>query len=142
MAKANSDESSLPGPGQLFFAYGSLKKGGVYHHFLTEGEAVPVGDGQLVVPYPLILAEYPCLLDKPGQGHRVRGEIYRIDLTSTWERLDWLEDHPREYRRRVESVQMDTTIIEAWTYFYLFPKALDPGLRPVESFAAGQPRQG
>jgi gamma-glutamylcyclotransferase (GGCT)/AIG2-like uncharacterized protein YtfP len=125
---------NLPGPDELFFAYGSLKQGGQYHHFLLEQRAVCLGSGRLTIPYPLYLSAYPCLVDEPGKGHLVKGEVYRIPASSPWTRLDWLEGHPEEYRRRLEPVDLEGRRLSAWTYFYLRLERLEPGLEPVEEF--------
>lgn len=87
-----------------------------------------------MTPYPLILAEYPCLLDQPGNGYRVRGELFSIGSMETWIAVDRLEDHPREYLRRLERVETDTGQHLAWTYFYRKPQLLDATLQPVETF--------
>lgn len=128
------DEVSLPSPGELLFAYGTLKRNGRYHHLLqADGTAFTAG-GQLLTAYPLLLAQYPCLLDQPGTGHRVRGELFKIASESTWRAVDRLEDHPREYIRRLEPVETADGVVRAWTYFYRLPELLDPALKPVDVF--------
>jgi gamma-glutamylcyclotransferase (GGCT)/AIG2-like uncharacterized protein YtfP len=134
MPGANHASASLPGPEELLFAYGTLKTGGQYHHLLQAKGAELLGTGRLAIPYPLILAQFPCLLDKPGTGYRVEGEIYRIHDPDDWTKLDWLEDHPHEYYRRPEKVETGNGILIAWTYFYLQPDRLDPALPPVDEF--------
>lgn len=134
MPPENQNDTGLPGPDELFFAYGTLKQGGQYHHLLESIDAELLGTGHLSVPYPLILAAYPCLLDQPESGHPVIGEIYRIPLPEHWNILDRLEGHPQEYRRRPETVQLEGTQIHAWTYFYLQPDQLDPALESVSEF--------
>ena len=123
-----------PDPGDLLFAYGTLKRRGQYHHLIAEIGAEFVGQGQLIIPYPLILAEYPCLLDQPGSGLCDKGEVFRIRKPEDWRKLDWLEDHPGEYKRRVEPVRIDGGRMMAWTYFYRWPQKLQPDLLPVEEF--------
>lgn len=124
----------IPEAGDLLFAYGTLKTGGQYHHLLS-GEGVELlGSGKLKVPYPLILAEYPCLLDQPQSGHPVVGEVYRIKDSRKWALLDHLESHPSEYRRRLEAVTVGESENQAWTYFYLRAENLDPSLTPVPEY--------
>jgi len=132
-----SQHLHTPEPGDLLFAYGTLKHGGQYHQLLEKIGAEYVGRGQLVIPYPLLLAEYPCLLDQPGAGQCVKGEVFRIQRPQDWGKLDWLEGHPEEYKRRVEPVRVEGHRMMAWTYFYLLPHKLDPGLLPVEEFPVG-----
>ena len=121
-------------PNDLVFAYGTLKKGGQYHHLIADKGAEWVGHGQTCTAYPLILAQYPCLLDQPGEGFRVKGEVYRLPSVAAWEAVDWLEDHPNEYRRRREPVDFGATILHPWVYFYQESERLDPLLKPVAEF--------
>ncbi|MEX0332571.1 MAG: gamma-glutamylcyclotransferase [Puniceicoccaceae bacterium] len=134
MSRCPNEAIDLPAPGELLFVYGTLKRGGQYHHLLKDNGTVFKGSAQLVTPYPLILAEYPCLLDQPGNGYRVRGELFSIGSMETWIAVDRLEDHPREYLRRLERVETDTGQHLAWTYFYRKPQLLDATLQPVETF--------
>ena len=127
-------DHGVPGPGELLFAYGSLQRGGQYHFFLAGHDAEFLGVARLLTPYPLLLAEYPCLLDRPGAGHLVHGEVYRIGSTRNWRELDRLEGHPEEYLRRPEPVALHESIVRAWTYFYQCPERLDPSLEPVSRF--------
>lgn len=124
----------LPQAGDLLFAYGTLKRGGQYHYLLEGDGAEFLSTGRLALPYPLLLAEYPCLLDEPGTGFKVTGELFRILNRETWRRVDRLEDHPREYLRRLETVETGTGPVTAWTYFYRQTECLDPSLQPVEAF--------
>ena len=131
---SNPGHDELPPADELMFAYGTLKAGGKYHYLLEEMGAELIGKGQLVIPYPLILAEYPCLLDQPGSGLGVKGEVYRIPRSEDWKKLDWLEDHPREYKRRPEPVWVQGKRMFAWTYFYREVDKLDPEVMPVEEY--------
>lgn len=119
----NSGTSDLtPGAGDLLFAYGTLRRGGQYHTFLERCRARFIGKGTTQTPYPLVLAEYPCLLDQPGEGAHVNGEVFEIPEPADWEAIDHLEDHPREYRRRLEPIRTGAQTVQAWTYFYQFPE--------------------
>lgn len=111
--------ADLPAPRELLFAYGTLQRGGCYHHLLEQAGAGFAGEAQTRQPYPLILDRYPCLLDLPGKGFAVTGELYRIPDHPTWEVLDRLEDHPREYRRRKEVLATTDGEATAWVYFFL-----------------------
>lgn len=130
-------QDELPPDGDLFFSYGTLKRGGQYHYLMQEMGAEFIGTGQLIIPYPLLLAEYPCLLDQPGSGLGVKGEVFRIPKSEGWTKLDWLEGHPDEYKRRTEPVWVNGERQMAWTYFFLQPETLDPELLPVEEFPIG-----
>ncbi len=121
-----------PKSGDLFFTYGTLKDGGKYHHILHKSERL--GPGTTKIPYPLVVAEYPCLLDQRDEGYHVRGEVYRILDPQCWEQLDELEDHPVEYRRRLELIDLNGSTVQAWTYFYQLVDQLPAGLEPIEEF--------
>lgn len=132
--RKQSTETDLPGEGSLLFAYGTLQHGGQYHYFLEQCAARFVGTGTLRTAYPLILAQYPCLLDQPGIGFRVGGEVYCLRKPDDWLAIDRLEGHPIEYTRRLEYVECGGHRLHACTYFYNFPDRLDPGLKPVPRF--------
>jgi len=68
-------------PNHQVFVYGTLKRG---HPNYREGmrDAPYLGDFRLSERYPLVLGApwfTPSLLDEPGQGHNVRGEIFTVD---------------------------------------------------------------
>uniref|UniRef100_A0A2M4CNS9 Gamma-glutamylcyclotransferase family protein n=1 Tax=Anopheles darlingi TaxID=43151 RepID=A0A2M4CNS9_ANODA len=117
------------------FVYGTLKQGEPNHHWLTDvanGTASFVGRGTTVARYPLVIGSrynIPFLLDVPGRGHQVRGEIYDID-DRMLARLDVLEDYPRLYERRPEAIQSEgktggTEVVSCWIYLLQrFPPAL------------------
>ena len=89
--------------GSLVFVYGTLKKGFPNHaRFL--GAARLVGAFRTVSAFPLVLDGErcsPCLVDSPGAGRRVRGEVYAVGHT-TLAALDRLErtTAPDGYHRR------------------------------------------
>jgi gamma-glutamylaminecyclotransferase len=84
----------------LLFVYGSLKEGFPNHHH-NHGRRRP-GDFLTAVPYPLCLynGQLPCLLDEPGQGLRVKGQVFEVSEAEL-SRMDRLEriDEPGGYRR-------------------------------------------
>lgn len=112
-------DSALPPPDSLLFVYGTLQRGGQYHPILQRIGATFIGSGITATRYPLVLAAYPCLLDRPGKGYPVEGEIYRLARSHDWIPVDRLEAHPQEYRRRIEQIQLSGQMVEAWTYFYI-----------------------
>lgn len=117
------------------FVYGTLKRGGEYEWVMLKAGGRYLGRAQLTTPYPLILDRYPCLLDEPGKGFKVTGEVYQVEQSSGWQHLDWLEGHPQEYLRRKEPVLLENGCATlAWTYFYLFRDRLGAALIPVKEF--------
>ena len=47
----------------------------------------------------------PYLIDKPGNGNNIHGEVYEVD-EKMLKNLDVLEDHPNYYQRRPEKVSL------------------------------------
>ncbi|MFO1219468.1 MAG: gamma-glutamylcyclotransferase family protein [Burkholderiaceae bacterium] len=64
----------------LLFVYGSLKQGFPNFH-VNKGRRVP-GEFRTVQAHPLYLANghLPCLLPLPGQGHRVLGQLFEVNV--------------------------------------------------------------
>lgn len=62
----------------LLFVYGSLKEGFPNFHF-NKGRRMP-GEFRTAQPYPFYLADgaLPCLLPRPGTGHRVMGQLFEV----------------------------------------------------------------
>lgn len=124
----------LPPANSLLFVYGTLQRGGQYHYLMENAGAEWMTEARLASRYPLLIAAYPCLLDQPGSGFHVHGELYRLPNPEAWIAIDQLENHPHEYRRRVEPVSTQSGLARAWTYFYIRDD-LDPAdLTPVERF--------
>ncbi|NP_001083029.1 gamma-glutamylaminecyclotransferase C [Danio rerio] len=92
------------------FVYGSLKKGQPNHHELlnsNNGQAEFITCAQTKEPYPLVIAtkhNIPFLLNVPGSGKQVSGEIYSVDQKML-EFLDWFEKCPDWYQRT--SIQLE-----------------------------------
>lgn len=114
MAAAHDSDARMDA-GEIMFVYGTLKCGGRWHHLLATAEAL--GDAATTSPYPLLVDDVPYLLDEPGNGNIIEGELYRVDA-QTLARLDELEDHPREYRRERRIMMRGSgEPCEAWVYF-------------------------
>ena len=114
------------------FVYGTLKKGFPNHDNFM-GSAKQLGKYQTIEKYPLVLcgARYvPCMIYSPGDGHRVKGELYEVD-DECLNRIDALEGihDPDGYRRTVirvsSSGRMNQDIKEALAYFILPEQAAD-----------------
>ncbi|KAK9523712.1 hypothetical protein VZT92_017650 [Zoarces viviparus] len=86
------------------FVYGTLKKGQPNYHRMLEsanGKAEFLASACTTEKYPLVIAGHyniPFLLNIPGQGHRVQGEIYKVD-DKMLEFLDDFEEVPTMYQR-------------------------------------------
>jgi len=105
------------------FVYGTLKNGQPNHHWLSQtdnGYQAFLGQAASVNKFPLVIASrynIPYLLDKPGTGHNIYGEVYEVDEKMLG-KLDELEDHPTYYERRLEKVSMmeDKQEMTCWIY--------------------------
>lgn len=80
----------------LVFTYGTLKRGFSNHVLMQDlirsGDASFKGVYQTLEKYPLVCGPYrvPFLLNKPGSGQRVTGELYSVSPRGL-SRLDELE---------------------------------------------------
>jgi gamma-glutamylaminecyclotransferase len=102
----------------LVFVYGTLKRGCGNHYTLQRADGMFVNRAVTAERYPLVVDGLPYLLDVRGSGHRVHGELYRVEDAVGWRILDHLEGHPRFYRRRVLTCEViGGDPVEAWTYF-------------------------
>jgi len=91
------------------FVYGTLKRGFPNHPLLES--ATWLGRARTTESWPLVIAGrwfVPCLLEQPGKGHRVRGEVYAVD-TPTLAALDELEGvgEPDGYDRKAIEVEVE-----------------------------------
>lgn len=93
------------------FVYGTLKKGQPNYFRLlnrANGTAQFLGSALTTERFPLVIAgkyNIPFLLNIPGQGHRVHGEIYRVD-DEMLKLLDDLESVPTMYQRTVVHLEV------------------------------------
>ncbi|KAK4433037.1 putative gamma-glutamylcyclotransferase [Sesamum alatum] len=112
----------------LIFVYGTLKRG-FYNHRLIDDlmrtrDAVYLGPHTTLQPFPLVCGPHgiPYLINLPGSGHRVRGELYSVSSALGRPRLDDLEGVDRGHYERlpVSVVPADDgreTVLEVEAYF-------------------------
>ncbi|XP_010538504.1 PREDICTED: putative gamma-glutamylcyclotransferase At3g02910 [Tarenaya hassleriana] len=80
----------------LIFVYGTLKTNHPNHFLMedliTRNDAVFVGHRATRSPHPLVVGLHgiPYMINLPGSGHRVRGELYAVSKRGL-ARLDELE---------------------------------------------------
>ena len=111
-----SDKTAATVPCHVF-VYGTLKRGFRNHHVIGNEEFVE--SATTSEAYPLVVSGLPYLFNNPGQGHRVKGELYHIESSDSMSRLDSLEGHPRFYRRELIDVVVEggSKPVKAWAYF-------------------------
>ncbi|KAF8032560.1 hypothetical protein BT93_D1463 [Corymbia citriodora subsp. variegata] len=108
----------------LIFTYGTLKRGFPNHPLMEDlihsSDAVSLGPHVTHLPHPLVLGPFgiPFLINLPGRGHRVRGELFSVSPRGL-ARVDELEGVGRGHYERlpikVESGGGD--LVEAEAYF-------------------------
>ncbi|XP_067298329.1 gamma-glutamylaminecyclotransferase C-like isoform X2 [Pseudorasbora parva] len=93
------------------FVYGTLKKGQPNHFRMLDaakGRAEFVAQARTVERYPLVIAtkyNIPFLLNVPGTGQRVYGEIYSVDQKML-KFLDEFEMTPKMYQRTTVQLEV------------------------------------
>jgi len=105
----------------IVFVYGSLKKGKKLHSYLKNSKFL--GNATTCEKYPMILSKegwYPYLIDKPGMGYYIKGEVYNI-TPNTLKLLDKVEEAPNYYFRKKICVKIGNKKVYAWTYFVKKP---------------------
>ncbi|XP_053963872.1 putative gamma-glutamylcyclotransferase CG2811 isoform X1 [Anastrepha ludens] len=113
------------------FVYGTLKRGEPNHHWLTRtenGHSRFVCEARTVQKFPLVIGtryNIPFLLNKPGTGRNVCGEVYEVDDTM-FANLDVLEDCPNYYEREIQQVTTEDNVsMDCWLYLIKqFPEQL------------------
>lgn len=110
---------------ELVFVYGTLKEG-FPNHFRNAGRRVGgVFRTQQAFPFYVVqLANEdraPWLVNKPGQGHRVAGEVFEVDA-ATLQAMDVFEEVglPSGYVRvEVELEPVDAVDAKLWALAYM-----------------------
>ncbi len=97
-------------PAALLFVYGSLRRGGAWHHVLAD--AIAVGAARTRSEWRIVpVGPYPGMV--PGT-ESVVGELYLVS-TEVLHAVDALEEHPALYRRSVVLLE-DGTPCEGYVY--------------------------
>ncbi|GMP25305.1 hypothetical protein CsSME_00002242 [Camellia sinensis var. sinensis] len=102
-----AEEEEVEKKHALIFTYGTLKKGFSNHGLLQEmmeaGEAKYLGVYRTVEKLPLVCGPYrvPFLLNFPGSGDHVLGELYSISADRALIRMDDLEGTSRGHYERL-----------------------------------------
>ena len=120
---------------QLVFVFGTLKEG--FPNFATNRGTRVAGMFRTRVAYPLYLVgerHSPWLVDTPGRGLPVTGQVFRVDA-DTLAAMDKLERvwEPDGYRRCVLELEHTESraVVSAHAY-----------LKPAEQLVASQIRVG
>jgi gamma-glutamylaminecyclotransferase len=118
----------------LVFIYGTLKKGFPNHDTYMES-ATRLGKYQTLEKYPLVLIgerHVPCMINTPGQGHRIEGELYEVD-DDCLKKMDALEGtkQPDGYRRLLIPVRTveESDAVPQKVHAYLMPPGIAKDFR-------------
>ncbi|OIV93004.1 hypothetical protein TanjilG_20666 [Lupinus angustifolius] len=101
--KESENGNSKP---HLIFAYGTLKQGfpnyALMQDLITKNDAVFIGTFSTRQPYPLVCGPHgiPYLINIPGSGHLVTGELYSVSRRALV-RLDEFEGVSLGYYERL-----------------------------------------
>ena len=122
------------------FVYGTLREGYPNHHHNVGVRKA--GTFRTVEQFPLVLngSRYsPCLIDSPGKGYRVRGEVYRVDdeglaLMDILERIAT----PDGYQRRQIKITFETLVppaeVAVFAYLKLANSVRDIHQGPLQEY--------
>ena len=114
---------------QTVFIYGTLKQGFLFHEKGLDGARM-LGEVETVEPYPLYIAGSffgPMMLDRAGEGLRVRGELYEVE-DDRLRVLDELEavGEPGSFRSTIDVRPLGGGGIETAIAFFKSGDWLDP----------------
>lgn len=123
MEREGESEKAKP---HVMFAYGTLKRGfpnhGLMEDLIIKDDAVLVGTYYTEEAYPLVCGPHgiPYLINLPGSGNRVKGEVYEVSDCAVI-RLDEFEGVSGGYYERVPVVAVAEgeggVRVEAEAYF-------------------------
>ena len=103
------------GNDHIVAVYGTLKSGHGNHDRLMK-KAKFLGTGETFTKYPMVVSGIPYLINRAGEGHHVKVEVYRV-TTKELRSLDGLEGHPDWYVRTPLTIKMDKgSSLTAWVY--------------------------
>ena len=109
------------------FVYGTLREGYPNHHHNVGTRSS--GTFRTVAMFPLVLngqRNSPCLIDAPGKGFRVRGEVYRVDEAglALMDKLERIEAADGYHRRKIQ-ITSDAQSVPARVSVFAYLKTED-----------------
>jgi len=125
----------------LLFVYGSLKKGFQNHDIIKEATyKCKVRTRKKFAMYEEPFGNYPYLIDKGNQGHKIEGELYEINRKDLLDAIDEFEGAPTYYVRKSIMVEMrNGEIKKALAYFFASQKIPD-NQTPLEEWTDNKDR--
>ena len=112
------------------FVYGTLKKNEKYHSEM--GLSLFLGHALLKGPYEMYLhpeGQYPLVIHtKNSDVSIIYGELWRVQETWLYERLDPFENVPVEYKRErvlIHKLEGHETDVDIEAFIYLYKPPID-----------------
>lgn len=107
----------------LVFVFGTLKTGFPNHHYIAQQTLV--GEFTTEQAYPLYLVgdRYsPWMMDQPGQGLKIRGQVYKVDdlCLTLLDRLERTAQRDGYCRQKINVVKQQGAL-KLSVYCYLKP---------------------
>jgi gamma-glutamylaminecyclotransferase len=100
----------------LVFVYGTLRQGERNHGLLETAKAPFLGPAILPQATLYTHGDIPFIVSSSTGG--VVGEVYQVDK-KLLKRLDWLEQHPDLYRRKLVKILREfQNPLEVWVYWW------------------------
>jgi gamma-glutamylaminecyclotransferase len=126
----------------LVFVYGTLKEG--FPNFEHNHGRRRTGSYLTVQRYPLCLhgdRYSPCLVNRPGEGHQVGGQVFEVDdgalrMMDLLERTDAADGYRREVVDVVESAMLQPRPFRAFVYLKDPTLVHDIRLGPLQEYTA------
>jgi gamma-glutamylaminecyclotransferase len=127
--------------GNLVFVYGTLKKG-FPNHAKYMGTSKLLGNYRTVEKYPLFLTGeryVPCMVNRPGVGYQVEGEIYDVDddtlkMLDALERTNQPDGYTRQMIRFIASDRINSDQREAHVYLTALGNTMDQRSAYLKSY--------
>lgn len=109
---------------EYLFTYGTLRLNQSHPMatFLAENANL-VGLGILPNAKLYRIDWYPALIETGNENDEVIGDLYRLNDTAAWAKIDEYEgigtgEPPYEYRRAKVKIKTEKDVLESWVYFY------------------------
>jgi len=120
---------------ELYFVYGTLKKGMRNHTVLQRCNAELIAEVETIEKYPMfdLGNGFPFLQNKVGVGSIIQGELYKIN--SRYRKLlDEFEGVPTLYKKGVLTVEIENIKYSNVNCYFITDELSDEELNQVDLF--------
>jgi len=104
---------------ELFFVYGTLKKGMNNHSVLKRLKATFISPVETIEKYPMfkLREPFPYLQDEKGKGKIIQGELWELDEDCI-SALDSFEGVPFLYKKGKIAVEFENDVFEEINVYF------------------------